>query len=389
MTKEIDLSNLLTVVINTKNRPRLLNASLNYIRDSCLNAQIIVTDASPAEVWEINDKSINSILPKSQTLHIKPINGEQFPSIIEGLSQVKTPYSIVSGDDDFFIVDGIKSCVYFLEQNPSFSACMGKIMQFVGIWDKSVQKWTFKSFRDLTPRQIDNDNISKRLSKYADNIEISSYAVHRTEVIRSAYTGALDYGFSEDNSLPELALNSYTLIKGSLGTVNTFFHMWFSPNKKRTDMASTLYSGNNSLNWFDKMFSEQYITNMNAFINFLMLNVSNKNKNEMDTIKNIIQSIWGKFYFKASLRRIEEIIDNNIIDRKQKKVIVKILNYIINQSNSNPFKELYQFFRIGIRFGYIQYPLHKYHSDFITFKKNVTKSMTDKSLIPKKIKCQY
>ena len=126
----MDLSNLLTIVVNTKNRPRLLHASLKYMAVNRLNAKIVITDASSPEVWKINDDSIKNLINDDQCVHISPSDGRQFPSIIEGLSRVKTPYSIVCGDDDFFIVDGLNSCVAFLEENPSFSACIGKVMQF-------------------------------------------------------------------------------------------------------------------------------------------------------------------------------------------------------------------------------------------------------------------
>ena len=389
LTKEINLSNLLTIVINTKNRPRLLNASLNYIRYSGLNAQIIVTDASPDEIWNINEKSISSLLPKKQFLHIKPIDGRQFPSIIDGLSKVKTPYSIVCGDDDFFMVDGLKSCVFFLEKNLKFAACTGKIMQFRGIWDEDLQKWNFAGFRDLTPAQIDSDDVCTRLSNFADNIETSSYAVHRSEVIKGAYLGAREHGFSDDSSLPELALNSYLLAQGSLGVVNSLFHFWFNPNNKRQGQDTSLYSDNNSLNWFDKMLSENYVSNIYAYLNFMMEHIPAKNKTESSKIRDVIQSVWGKFYFNVSLRRIEEVIDANTEGRWRKKAIMKISNYITRNNILKLLTELPRFFRTGIRFGYIQFRMHKNHSEFRVFQKFITKSMIDKSLVPKKIKCQY
>ena len=389
MIKEINLSNLLTIVINTKNRPRLLNASLNFMNNSNLNAQIIIIDASQDEIWKINEKSIKSLLFKEQSLHLKPRDGRQFPSILEGLSKVKTPYTIVCGDDDFFMVDGLKSCVYFLEKNPKFSACIGKIMQFRGVWDENFQKWTFKTFRDLTPTQIDSDNICTRLCNFADNIETSSYAVHRSEIIKDAYFGSRDSGFADDSSLPELALNSYILVKGALGVIDTFFHFWFNPQNKRTGQNTTLYSGNNSLNWFDKMLSKKYVSNIYAYLDFMMKHIPTKNESESIKTRSVVQSVWGKFYFNVSLRRIEEVIESNTEGRWQKKIIIRISNYLTRNNLLKSITELHKFFRSGVRFGYIRFSIHKHNSDFRAFQKFITKSMTDKSLVPKKIKCQY
>ena len=211
----MDLSNLLTIVVNTKNRPRLLHASLKYMALTGVNAQVVVTDASPPEVWKINDESIRELLSDNQCIHISPPDGRQFPSIITALSHVKTPYLIVCGDDDFFVVDGLNSCVEFLENNSRFSACIGKVMQFHGVWSDDEKEWTFSNFRNLTPSQIAEGEICERLCRYIDNIAVSSYAVHRSHVIQKAYQGAQDYGFHEDSSLPEFALNAYTLRAGS------------------------------------------------------------------------------------------------------------------------------------------------------------------------------
>ena len=87
MTEEISLNNMLTIVINTKNRPKLLNASLNYILYSGLDAQIIITDASPDEVWKINDKSISSLLPKKQFLHLR-LRLYNFPENVDKLFEL-------------------------------------------------------------------------------------------------------------------------------------------------------------------------------------------------------------------------------------------------------------------------------------------------------------
>ncbi|MDB4852521.1 TIGR00180 family glycosyltransferase [Alphaproteobacteria bacterium] len=385
----MSLSNLLTIVINTKNRPRLLHASLKYMALSGSTAKVIITDASAGEVWKINDESISQLMSEGQCVHINPTDGRQFPSILEGLSHVKTPYTIVCGDDDFFMVDGLNSCVEFLEKNPSFSACIGKVMQFQGTWVDSSQEWKFSGFRDLTPSQIVEEKICERLCKYIDNIAVSSYAVHRSHVIQCAYNGAKDYDFYDDSSLPELALNSYTLMAGSLGVVDTFFHFWFSPKDKRSGMETTLYSGNNKLNWFDKLFSDQYEKNVNAFLSFLTKNPIVKTQDDLESITYIVKCVWGKTYFNVAQRRIDEAIDAYSKPRLFKKFVLRAASFIARQNIKTFTVNTMWFFRRGIRFGVVEFPLHSCSSEFRKFKKLISESMVDASLRPKNTKCRY
>lgn len=289
----------------------------------------------------------------------------------------------------FFAVDGLNSCVAFLENNPSFSACIGKVMQFQGVWVDDKKEWTFSNFRNLTPSQIAGGEISERLCQYIDDIAVSSYAVHRSHVIKKAYQGAQDYGFHEDSSLPEFALNAYTLVAGSLGVVDTFFHFWFSPKDKRSGMNTSLYSGNNKLNWFDKIFSDKYRMETESFVNFLTQNSVVKTQSNVDAITYVVKCFWGRAYFNFAQRRIEEAIDHFSGPRRYKKFVIKTSNFIARQDiNALPLK-IILFFRNGIRLGVIRVPFHRYNGDFRMFKQLIKESMIDERLRPKGVDCKY
>ena len=71
----------LSIVINTRNKPKLLSASLHYHASLNLSAKLIVVDASDEDIFELNEKNIIFLYIKLNISHIKPIVIKQFTSI--------------------------------------------------------------------------------------------------------------------------------------------------------------------------------------------------------------------------------------------------------------------------------------------------------------------
>ena len=61
---------------------------------------------------------------------------DYYLKVDDALSKVETPYVIMADSDDFFIEDGLKRAVDFLQNNPAYSSCRGKMGQFGVVLNK-------------------------------------------------------------------------------------------------------------------------------------------------------------------------------------------------------------------------------------------------------------
>ena len=296
----------LTIVINTRNKPKLLSASLHYHASLNLSANLIVVDASDKDIFEFNEKNIAFFASKLSIGHIKPDDIRQFPSIIYGLSKVSTNYTIVCGDDDFFVPKTLQKCINFLENNSDYSACMGEVLKISGEWNPLIKKWKILNAHYLSPSSQEENKPSARLVAYANKLIVSSYAIHKTEVIRDAYEIAMNKSFERDNSLPELTLNCFMLINGKFKRIKGLYHIWFSPARKRSNIGSTLVSGYGGLHWFDKLFSEEYNAYVKSFVNVMSNELSKNQGLEANLSRDIILSVWTGLYANMLLRRLKD-----------------------------------------------------------------------------------
>ena len=296
----------LSIVINTRNKPKLLSASLHYHANLKLSANLILVDASDKDVFELNKKNIKPFANKLNISHIKPVDIRQFPSIIYGLSKVSTSYAIVCGDDDFFVPKALEQCINFLENNSDYSACMGEVLKISGEWNPLIKKWKILNALYLSPSSQEDLEPSARLVAYANKLIVSSYAIHRTEVIRDAYEIAMNKSFDIDNSLPELTLNCFMLIKGKFKRIKGLYHIWFSPARKRSNIGSTLVSGYGGLHWFDKLFSKEYNSYVKSFMDVMSNELSKMQGLEANLSRDIILSVWTGLYANMFLRRSKE-----------------------------------------------------------------------------------
>ena len=96
------MTNELTVLVPTHNRPAFLNRLLTYFSVTSLQSPMLIIDSSDPERLELNRQVIRHA---SDSLHL--VHRIDTAGLIKkcrsAMSAVKTPYSIFCADDDFLI----------------------------------------------------------------------------------------------------------------------------------------------------------------------------------------------------------------------------------------------------------------------------------------------
>lgn len=116
-----DLSKL-TIIIPSRNRPQFALRSLQYW--SGKSANIILMDGSSSPIPTHLLQNIDSNI----CYYHLPV---PFPErLAKAADLLKTKYCVLLSDDEFFLPSALVDCINFLDNNPEYVACGGRILGF-------------------------------------------------------------------------------------------------------------------------------------------------------------------------------------------------------------------------------------------------------------------
>lgn len=113
--------------------------------------------------------------------------------------RVGTPYAMVADNDDLLVRSGINCCIEFLDRNPDYIACSGRLEGFWMWPDLVYGPHTARTKRyalyDL-PADYGQPTASERVLAGFQN-SWSYYAVYRTEALNTIWREVCNIGFSD------------------------------------------------------------------------------------------------------------------------------------------------------------------------------------------------
>ncbi|MGE9314704.1 TIGR00180 family glycosyltransferase [Niabella sp. CJ426] len=181
-----------TIVIILHNRHQNIRRLVEYYRD--IEVSIILADSS-------SQKHPSDSIPTSWNYIYTPgINYTQKIELI--LQQVSSRYVILCPDDDFIIPRAIEDCISFLNNNPDYASVQGRCVCYK---KSEVIAGAGINFYPIYPRleySYEAAGGLERLDNLLSDYKSYLYAVHRTALLKEAYTDA-------SSSIRNLYLNEY------------------------------------------------------------------------------------------------------------------------------------------------------------------------------------
>ncbi len=112
------------------NRHYFCKRIINYYKKNNFKGDIFILDGSNEEIANKNYKFIRE---NKKDISVKYLNekGTAFVVQKEIIKEIKTDYVTYSGDDDYFLISGLKDIVGFLESNKNFIGANGKSFNIV------------------------------------------------------------------------------------------------------------------------------------------------------------------------------------------------------------------------------------------------------------------
>lgn len=253
----------LTIIIPTYNRPELLWKSLTYMLHWGKGYKIHILDGSSEEVKSINKKNVESLNYEELSYFSYPTSLHLGMRLKEALNHVKTDYVLMWPDDDFLNSSTLADCCHFLQENPDFSAVLGRVLCLVSI--PRVQKlfpskaYTVIDHLKHSPTIIENSALKRNLI-YQVITRLAGmplfYSVRRTSQLKRA----ISYLNSEVTyTSTELLLNLQVLIDGKIKSLDQFYALRNYTNEATNDQIreGVNYYGDASLKYIKNVFIER------------------------------------------------------------------------------------------------------------------------------------
>ncbi len=181
-----DLQDLLTIVIPTYNRHRLLNRALAYWAG--VPVRVLVMDGGAQPLPEADQARMGA---RITYVHEPAL-------LIQRLGRagrlIETPFVTMIGDDEFHLHSGLGASVSALQDDADLVACMGRVMGF-SLLDNGALG-ARQVYLDFSDHAIDqNTACARMLGHFARYTPSTIYSVVRTPVWRQALGASLEQEF--------------------------------------------------------------------------------------------------------------------------------------------------------------------------------------------------
>ncbi|MBN2638847.1 MAG: TIGR00180 family glycosyltransferase [Bacteroidales bacterium] len=299
----MELEDKFTLIITTYNRYQYLLRLLNYYRNFGFPFSIIILDSSSDDI-SIHSDEFQRLFDHQRIIY-KKYDSKIFiaEKIAKGIEDVSTPFSCLCADDDFILPIGIDKCVDFLEMNPDYSLAQGKfIVHWKGLFTNKFY-WAVGYPND---HSVQNKDPLERFESHLLDYEVTFYAVHRTEVLKSIWketsTNFRDWG------LHEIFPSSLSMLMGKKAVLPVLFS-----SREKHDFSVDVPELINSQYSIDRI---DLATNL-IFEKLINLSRSN-HRNDKKRIKGVLLE-----YKKNIMQRHEKKLFRTFL-----KLLRQILKYI-------------------------------------------------------------
>lgn len=206
---------MLGIVIPTKNHSDFVIRQLNYYASVNCPYTIYLGDSSDRAHTDRILSTIEKLKGRLRVVHkwIDPAIVSH--AVVKKLADiVEEKYVAYLGDDDFFVPDGLRDCIEFLESNPHYAAAQGHAVLF-GL-DREGAWGEIEILGRYLLKQCELETSAERLTSFLNDYWVLDFSVHRTEEYREACDcrDLESARFLSDGPFTEILIGCLALIQG-------------------------------------------------------------------------------------------------------------------------------------------------------------------------------
>lgn len=185
-------------------------------------AALVIMDGSPDPLSCQIQKVISDLDGINYVhLNVNLVDRLQYASTL-----IKTPFTVMCGDDEFLLASGVSNAISLLEQDQDLVACIGQSLHFY--LSDNGSKCKYGPGYDTHRYTVRQDSINDRLKASVKNYNAATcYAVTRSSVWCKSWGNLQKYS---SGWVLELEHAFTTYIWGKLGSVDDYYWMRSSEN---------------------------------------------------------------------------------------------------------------------------------------------------------------
>jgi len=273
---------MLTIVIPTRNRPHFLPRLLSYYREQSFAPTIVFADSSDSDSVDKNKEVIAGIGSTLKIEHRIYDPEESYVSkITDSLATIRTPFTALGADDDFFVPKGLERAVQFLMEQSDYVLAHGEAVAF-----ELESGAVFGQITKVNPynqRSIDEPTSTARLHDHFANYSTTYYSVHRTEQLYENFVKRIKT--KTDLAFGELVPTGLSVIQGKVRKLDGLY-------MARQDFAAKEYEVMDVLDWIATPgWGEQY----ERFRDCLAAELHQRDQIELHEGRNLIKEVFARY----------------------------------------------------------------------------------------------
>lgn len=304
--------NDLTIVIPSYERQPFIKRQVNFW--SKFKAKIIILDGSKTPISEYLS---NKKLKKNITYFHLPISIEERFKYVQKL--IKTKYSALLSDDEYFVPSALKRCINELKNNQDLVSCKGQAIWFQYL-DRKIL--CLEAYKNLNSFQIEDESPFLRMKNHMHDYKILTlWSVMKSDVFIKTMKAISYYSAYKSAAVAEIQTSLIASYSGKCGTVKEL--MWFRSGENKSIWWSF---GNQQFHtWYlDYKNKKEKDIFLESILVALELKISQENIQMIKSAVNIYVNNRGS--------RINEIIKN--INQILKKIIYEFISFFPLLKNS-------------------------------------------------------
>ncbi len=251
---------ILTVLVCLKDRSTFTERLFNYLSMIKYPYTVFFADGSLGDEHELffrNKQNREVDFHFIYKRYPKDISLEVFyKKCYASILKVNTPYVMLADNDDFVVPEGQEKCIEFLNNNPDYVGCNGRVpgvvlSPFPGeAYGKHIQYLAY--YCNVMDKQVlvDQASACKRIQSYIQNFYSIFYSVFRTESLVNTFKNIQEFNFS-DLGIVELFLSYMQLAQGKIHSIQEVTYI---------RQKGSSYTAAMQKDWFHRLFYTNWLS---------------------------------------------------------------------------------------------------------------------------------
>jgi len=342
---------MISLLIPTINRSDFLIKYLIYLKCENFDGQVLIGDSSEEDHYKKTEIFIANFKCKFEIKQYPLPNLYPHKCIQEMQNDIRYPYSMYICDDDIIVVNTLKKCIKYLENNPDYSAVGGVAIAALISKNNYSKIVTTKRY---PVREITGGSSADRINDLMRNYYVIGYSLSRTDQFKKRWPKNV---LNHDKALgTEVLPCAYTVAQGKVKMLEDLFVVR-QIHERRIILP----------NFIDTILQPHWSSSANFCIEYLAKYIASSDSISFDEASSMSHASWEGYLndcLYGHLKEKQKNISHYI------KLFEKIRSLIKSQAK---IRKMFQILRLHLtdldqketKLQFLLKPSSPFHNDFM------------------------